>query len=64
MNCNIGTNDIVEVPRLTGSWYAVFLVGDSGKGFANEFRWCLLGKISQNVRGDLYPGLYWPTPIP
>lgn len=64
LNCNIANNDIIEVPRLTGSWYAVTLVGDSGKGFSNEFRWALLAKISQAVNASKYPGLFWPIPIP
>jgi len=64
MHCNIATNDIVNVPRLTGCWYGVTLVGDSGKGFSNEFRWCLLAKISERTNAGLYPGLFWPIPIP
>ena len=64
MNCNLPTNDLVEVPAGSGCWYGIALVGDSGKGFANAFRWVLMNKISERVHAVFFAGLFWPTPIP
>lgn len=56
--------DVVEVPAGTGRWYAVSVADDVGKGFANEYRIAVIGKISEGVDSFLFPGLWWPTPIP
>lgn len=51
--------DIVEVPAGTGRWYNVLQVDDIGKGFLNEHRAALLGKLA-NTEG--VPN--WPIPMP
>jgi len=59
-----GFNDIVEVPAESGRWYVVGGVDDFGKGFPNEHRIALLGKIwgFPPNNWDLPAG--WPIPIP
>jgi hypothetical protein len=47
--------DAAEVPAGSGRFYEVLNVDDVAKGFANEYRLCLLIKI-------VLPK--WPTPIP
>jgi len=56
--------DVVEVPRLSGRWYAVQVADDIGKGFPNEHRYAVLVKACQRNDSVLFPGLFWPTPIP
>jgi hypothetical protein len=48
--------DVVEVPAGSGCFYAVFGVGDIGKGFANEHRAALV--VATSAFGN------WPTPYP
>jgi hypothetical protein len=64
MNCNMPDQDLVEVPQGSGRWYAVSLVDDVGKGFANEHRYALLNKVSARVNATDFAGLFWPIPIP
>lgn len=64
VNCSQTDNDVVEVPQGSGRWYGVAWVDDVGKGFPNEHRVASLYKISANTNGTLYPGLFWPSPIP
>lgn len=56
-------SDMVEVPRLSGRWYAVYTVDDAGKGFDNEHRVAQLAQASATIVGDLYAGLVWPVPM-
>ena len=37
--------DLVEVPKGSGSFYQVLFVGDVGRGYPNEFRFGILDKI-------------------
>lgn len=50
---NASGQDIIEVPAASGRMYYCVHVDDVGKGFANEFRCCVLAKLG-----------VWPTPIP
>jgi hypothetical protein len=56
--------DIVEVPAGSGRWYAVGIVDDVAKGFANEYRMAFLSKIFDAVDSPNNAGLFWPIPIP
>lgn len=56
--------DLIEVPSGSGRWYYVTAVDDIGKGFANEHRACPLSKASANIDGAVWPGLFWPIPMP
>jgi hypothetical protein len=65
ISCNLSyPYDIVECPSGSGRWYAVGIVDDVAKGFANEYRMCYLTKIFSSVDPNNNLGLYWPTPIP
>jgi hypothetical protein len=50
--------DVVEAPAGSGRFYLAGQVDDSGKGFANEYRWAMLTKTF----GPLVPD--WPIPMP
>jgi len=50
----INSPDYVEIPSGSGRWYFVAYVDDIGKGFPNEHRFALMGKVNNPV---------WPTPI-
>jgi hypothetical protein len=60
----VSGRDVVEVPAASGRWYFVSLVDDVGKGFPNEYRIASIGKACQRIDPVLFPGLFWPTPIP
>lgn len=55
--------DYVECPVGSSRWYFATYVDDVGKGFANEFRFALLGKAVQ-ANGGVFVGSFWPAPIP
>lgn len=57
-------DDMIEVPIDSGRWYQVTCVEDVGKGFDNEYRVATLAKASELINSELFPGLFWPTPIP
>lgn len=61
---NIPATDYVEVPSSSGRWYQVLQVDDVGKGFSNEYRIVAIAKICDTIDPVLYPGLFWPTPMP
>lgn len=50
---NAGGADRFEVPAGSGRFYETAQVDDVAKGFANEYRQAIVGKIG-----------VWPTPIP
>lgn len=52
-SCVGGLADVVEVPAGSGRTYLVLSVEDAGKGFTNEHRVAMLGKMPA-----------WPAPIP
>jgi len=56
--------DFVEVPLGSGRWYRVEWVEDIGKGFDNEHRAAGLLQVSEYLDAFLYPGLFWPVPMP
>jgi len=60
--CAGGVPDLVEVPIGSGRWYYVFVVDDVGKGFANEYRFAVLGKVQSAFGVANAPD--WPVPIP
>lgn len=59
-----GGADIIEVPAGSGRWYQVNIVDDVGKGFPNEYRLVSMFKACNATSGALFPGLFWPTPMP
>jgi len=61
-HCPDGVPDLVEVPVGTGRWYYVFVVDDVGKGFSNEYRYAVLGKVLSSYGVANAPD--WPVPIP
>lgn len=61
---NAITPDVVECPEGSGRWYGVSYVDDVGKGFPNEYRIAFISKIFEALDPALYPGLFWPVPIP
>lgn len=61
---NAITPDVVEVPAGSGRWYGVCTVDDVGKGFPNEYRIAIIGKIFEALDPAAYPGLFWPVPMP
>jgi len=56
--------DVIEVPRLSGRWYYASVVDDVGKGFDNEYRIVVMGKACAATSPIVFPGVFWPTPIP
>lgn len=56
--------DLVECPSGSGRWYGIYFVDDVGKGFANEHRFALVGKVYQLLNAGDFFGLEWPIPIP
>jgi len=60
--CAGGVPDAVEVPIGSGRWYYVFVVDDVAKGFSNEYRFAIIGKIQSAYGVANAPD--WPTPIP
>jgi hypothetical protein len=56
--------DILEVPSGSGRWYATNIVDDMAKGFSNEYRLVSMYKVCDAVNPALYPGLFWPIPMP
>jgi hypothetical protein len=61
---NAIVSDVVECPAGTGRWYGVVSVDDVGKGFPNEYRLAAVTCIYEALNPTLYPGLFWPVPIP
>lgn len=59
-----GPVDILEVPAGSGRWYAAWSVDDIGKGFANEHRAVIIGKVYQQLNPIDFAGCAWPLPIP
>lgn len=57
-----GVADLVEVPSASGRWYLVEVVDDVAKGFANEYRLAVIGKVFSSTGFPTFPA--WPTPIP
>lgn len=60
----IADPDYVEVPSGSGRWYGVAAVDDVGKGFPNEFRIAEIYQVAEPMAPSLYPGLFWPIPMP
>lgn len=50
---SVSGKDLVECPAGSGRLYRVHFVDDMAKGFANEWRFAIIGKLAS-----------WPTPIP
>jgi len=60
--CEGGVPDLIEVPIGSERWYYVFVVDDVAKGFDNEYRFAILGKIQAAFGVANAPE--WPAPIP
>lgn len=56
--------DVVEVPAGSGRWYSVITFDDVAKGFSNEYRFALMGKIGEAADPVRYAGCVWPVPCP
>jgi hypothetical protein len=53
--------DVVEIPHGSGRFYWVAYCDDIAKGFANEHRWAVLGKVHA---GNFWGPYRWPVPLP